>query len=40
MTVNPKSGDVYVVGVNDSQMPSMDLFMQMAGIGYHYASEH
>lgn len=40
MTVNPKSGDVYVVGVNDSQVMSMNLFMQMAGIGYHFTLEH
>ena len=40
MTINPKSGDVYIVNTNDSMVSSMDLFMQMAGIGLKYVSEH
>ena len=34
MTINPKSGDIFIVGVNDSTVASMDLFMQLAGITY------
>ena len=32
VAVNPQSGDVYIVGTNDAQVHSMDLFMQVAGI--------
>jgi len=32
MTINPKTGVVYIVGSNDSTVMSMDLFMQLAGI--------
>ena len=34
MTINPKSGDVYIVGVNDSMVGSTDLFMGLAGLHY------
>ena len=34
ITINPKTGDVYIVGVNDSHLRSMPLFMQEAGIEY------
>ena len=34
MTVNPKTGDIYIIGINDSQIMSMNLFMQLAGIEY------
>jgi D-alanyl-D-alanine carboxypeptidase len=34
MTINLKNGDVYIVGVNDSTVGSMNLFMQLAGITY------
>ena len=39
MTVNPKTGTVYIVGTNDSTVGSMDLFMQLAGIEFKYISE-
>ncbi len=32
VAINPQSGDTYVVGTNDAQVHSMDLFMQVAGI--------
>ena len=32
VAINPQSGDVYIVGTNDAQVHSMDLFMQIAGI--------
>ncbi len=32
VAINPQTGDVYVVGTNDAQVRSMDLFMQVAGI--------
>jgi D-alanyl-D-alanine carboxypeptidase len=34
MTINPKTGVVYIVGTNDSTVMSMDLFMQLAGVKY------
>ena len=34
MTINPQNGDIYIVGVNDSLVGSMDLFMQLAGVEY------
>jgi len=32
MTINPKSGDMYIVGINDSSVGSMELFMLLSGI--------
>ena len=32
VAINPQTGDVYIVGINDAQVHSMDLFMQAAGI--------
>ena len=32
VAINPQTGDVYVVGTDDAQVHSMDLFMQAAGI--------
>ncbi len=41
MTINPKTGDIYIVGINDSQIMSMNLFMQLAGIEYkHIEKKH
>jgi len=34
MTINPESGDVYIVSTNDSTVMSMDLFMQLAGVTF------
>jgi len=34
MTINPKTGVVYIVGTNDSTVGSMDLFMQLANIEF------
>ena len=34
MTINPKTGVVYIVGTNDSTIGSMDLFMQLAHIEF------
>jgi hypothetical protein len=34
MTINPKSGVIYIVGTNDSAVMSMDLFMQLAKISF------
>ena len=39
MTVHPKSGDIYIVGVNNSLVMSMDLFMQLAGIELKFISK-
>jgi len=38
MTINPKTGVVYIVGTNDSTVGSMDLFMQLAGIEFQYGN--
>ena len=34
MGINPESGDIYVVGTNDSMVGSSDLFMGLAGLSY------
>ena len=34
MTINPKTGVVYIVGTNDSTVASMNLFMQLAHIEF------
>jgi hypothetical protein len=34
ITINPKTGDLYIIGVNDSHLGSMNLFMQLAGLEY------
>ena len=32
VAINPKTGDVYIVGTNDAQVRSMELFLKVAGI--------
>ena len=34
MTIDPKTGVVYIVGTNDSTVASMNLFMQLANIEF------
>lgn len=34
MAIRPKTGEIYIVGTNDAEVLSMDLFMQLAGIQY------
>ncbi len=32
VAISPKSGDIYVIGINDASISSMDLFIELAGI--------